>query len=159
MAQYKAYLQSRRLAKAKHIPFFVKWVRQFLTFAKEHNGKTFDEVYALFGASLGENSQISDWQLRQALDAVRIYGYQFRNITSPAQTQGANLSYPLNPNAASEWKWQWVFPAPNLSRDPRSGRFRKHHVSPRYAQAAIKLASKKAELVKHVSDVEFLEGD
>ena len=55
------------------------------------------------------------------------------------------------PNAASEWKWQWVFPAANLSRDPQTGRFRKHHVSSKYLQAAIKRAAKKAGLVKHVS--------
>ena len=42
MAEYREYMQSRRLAKAKHIPFLVKWVRQFLAFAKEHNGKSFD---------------------------------------------------------------------------------------------------------------------
>ena len=77
MAEYKAYLERRRLAKPKYIPFLVKWVRQFLAFAREHHGRTFDEVYALFGESLGKNAKLRDWQLGQALDAVRIYGYQF----------------------------------------------------------------------------------
>ena len=95
MAEFRDFMQSRRLAKAKHIPFFVKWVRQFLAFAKTHRDKSFDEVYALFGASLGKNAQISDWQLRQALDAVRIYGYQFRGISSSSQGRGKTLSYPV----------------------------------------------------------------
>ena len=102
MSQYKEYLQKRRLAKPKHIPFFVKWVRQFLAFAEQQRGKSFDEVYAQFGASLGQNQQISDWQLRQALDAVRIYGYQFRGISLASQTQGTDLSYPLNQEAVTQ---------------------------------------------------------
>jgi len=32
------------------------------------------------------------------------------------------------PNAAREWNWQWVFPSRSRSRDPRSGRERRHHV-------------------------------
>ena len=360
MAEYKAYLERRRLTKAQYIPYFVNWVRQFLAFAKEHHGKTFDEVYGLFGETLGKNSHIADWQIRQALDAVRIYGYQFREISLSVQSNDNDLAYPLKPevitqrlreiirlrhysyrtektyvswtkrfltyclhtgidapisereikaflthlaleqnvsastqnqafnallmlcreilhvdltemsknvrakrgrrlpvvlsvnevqrllaevdesrrlmvellygsglrlsellrlrikdvdfdnalivvrcgkgdkdrttilpasvrealrehlsgvkvafdedlanghadvylpdalarkypNAASEWKWQWAFPAAHLSRDPRSGRFRKHHVSPKYVQSALKLATRKAGIVKHVS--------
>ncbi|HXX83359.1 MAG TPA: integron integrase, partial [Casimicrobiaceae bacterium] len=30
------------------------------------------------------------------------------------------------PNAAREWSWQYVFPAEDLSRDPRSGLVRRH---------------------------------
>ncbi len=33
------------------------------------------------------------------------------------------------PNAGKEWRWQYVFPANNLSVDPRSGKVRRHHVS------------------------------
>jgi len=33
------------------------------------------------------------------------------------------------PQAAREWGWQYVFPAVQLSRDPRSGRMRRHHAS------------------------------
>jgi integron integrase len=31
------------------------------------------------------------------------------------------------PNAATEWAWQYVFPATQLSFDPRSGARRRHH--------------------------------
>ena len=92
MAEFKAYLERRRLAKTKHIPYFVNWVRQFLSFAKEHRGKTFDEVYAMFGESLGKDSQINEWQIRQALDAVRIYGYQFREISLSSQSPDTELA-------------------------------------------------------------------
>ena len=31
-------------------------------------------------------------------------------------------------NAASEWKWQYVFPSKTLSKDPRSNIIRRHHI-------------------------------
>ena len=34
------------------------------------------------------------------------------------------------PNAQFEWGWQYVFPAPRPSRDPRSGAYRRHHLDP-----------------------------
>jgi integron integrase len=32
------------------------------------------------------------------------------------------------PNANKEWGWQWVFPASQISTDPRSGERRRHHL-------------------------------
>ena len=55
------------------------------------------------------------------------------------------------PNAAKEWNWQYVFPARNLSTDPRSGKIRRHHVDPSVINKAIKVAVRKAGLKKHTS--------
>ena len=55
------------------------------------------------------------------------------------------------PNAAKEWGWQYVFPARNLSSDPRSGEIRRHHVDPSVINKAIKGAVKKLGIVKRVS--------
>ena len=54
-------------------------------------------------------------------------------------------------NAATEWAWQWVFPAPNLSVDPRSGQTRRHHVSEDMLQAQVKKAVQRAGIAKRVS--------
>lgn len=55
------------------------------------------------------------------------------------------------PNAATEWVWQWVFPAHKLSADPRSGVRRRHHVSEDTLQAEVKKASRSAGVAKRVS--------
>lgn len=55
------------------------------------------------------------------------------------------------PNASSEWAWQWVFPANNLSVDPRSAKTRRHHASEDMLQAAVKRAVAKAGVAKRVS--------
>ena len=43
-------------------------------------------------------------------------------------------------NAARELAWQYVFPAKNLSEDPRSGVIRRHHVLESGLQKAVKTA-------------------
>ena len=55
------------------------------------------------------------------------------------------------PNAPREWGWQYVFPSLKLSVDPRSGKVRRHHISEKSIQNAVKNAAKKAKAVKHVT--------
>jgi integron integrase len=54
-------------------------------------------------------------------------------------------------NAAKEWAWQYAFPSSKLSVDPRSGKIRRHHISEKTIQNAVKEAVKKAGIVKHAS--------
>jgi integron integrase len=54
-------------------------------------------------------------------------------------------------NADRSWPWQYVFPASKLSKDPRSGEFRRHHVSEKNLQNAVKLAIGQAGVPKAAS--------
>ena len=58
-------------------------------------------------------------------------------------------------NADREWGWQYVFPANSLSTDPRSGNVRRHHIHESCLQKAVKLATRKAGIVKKVSPHTF----
>jgi integron integrase len=51
-------------------------------------------------------------------------------------------------NAASEWGWQWVFPAAHLSIDPRSGIQRRHHLQEAIPQRTLREAARKIGLTK-----------
>jgi len=55
------------------------------------------------------------------------------------------------PNAEREWGWQWVFASAELSIDPETKVMRRHHVTDAAVQNAIKLAAKRAGLVKPVT--------
>jgi integron integrase len=52
------------------------------------------------------------------------------------------------PNADRSWLWQYVFPAAKLSTDPRSGEMRRHHVSEKNLQNAVKAAIRRAQVAK-----------
>lgn len=54
-------------------------------------------------------------------------------------------------NASRDFAWQYVFPAIRRSRDPRSGRERRHHIAPEGLQAAVKRAIKLAGVQKNAS--------
>jgi integron integrase len=55
------------------------------------------------------------------------------------------------PNAPKQWGWQYVFPAVKRSIDPRSGIERRHHLSDRAVQGAVRTALRKAQIVKNGS--------
>ena len=52
------------------------------------------------------------------------------------------------PSADREWHWQYVFPSSRRSVDPRSGIERRHHAPEDALQRAVKLAIRKAGIVK-----------
>ena len=59
------------------------------------------------------------------------------------------------PHAAREWRWQYVFPARDLSTDPRSGLVRRHHLDETTLHRAIKAAVARARIAKNVGSHTF----
>lgn len=55
------------------------------------------------------------------------------------------------PRAPFEFGWKFVFPSHKLSRDPRTGEVRRHHVYENYLVRAVKEAARSARIVKPVS--------
>lgn len=55
------------------------------------------------------------------------------------------------PSAAREFGWQYVFPAPRRSHDPRDGHERRHHFDEALLSRALKRACREAGVVKPVS--------
>jgi integron integrase len=66
---------------------------------------------------------------------------------------GVELPYALErkyPRAGQEWGWQYVFPARNVSVDPRSGTRRRHHVHESVPQRAVRRAARLAAIPRPV---------
>ncbi len=65
-----------------------------------------------------------------------------------------NLPYGLEkkyPNSNREFKWQYLFPMKNISKDPRSGKMIRFHILPATFGRNIKNAANKAKIPKKVS--------
>ena len=65
----------------------------------------------------------------------------------------AYLPYALDrkyPNASLEWGWQYTFPAKGLSKDPRTGEVRRHHIDENSVQKAVKTAVRLVGITKPV---------
>ena len=56
-----------------------------------------------------------------------------------------SVKYPAAPRA---WGWQWVFPSPVLSTDPRTGVVRRHHLYEQSVQRAVSGAARRAGFAK-----------
>ncbi|NJR14519.1 MAG: tyrosine-type recombinase/integrase [Calothrix sp. CSU_2_0] len=54
------------------------------------------------------------------------------------------------PRAQYEWIWQFVFPSGNISKYPRSGEVRRHHLHESILQKALKQAVRQAGIQKKV---------
>jgi len=55
------------------------------------------------------------------------------------------------PDAPRQWIWQFLFPSPLLSTDPRSGLTQRHHISTSALQKAVHRAAKLARIEKRVT--------
>ena len=71
---------------------------------------------------------------------------------------GVELPHALSrklPQAGTEWGWQWVFPAAQLSCDPRTRIIRRHHITETGPQRAVRRAAQRAGITKRVSPHTF----
>lgn len=54
-------------------------------------------------------------------------------------------------NASKSWGWQYVFPSPVHSVDPRGGKRRRHHIFPESVQRAVREAARQIDFAKPVT--------
>ena len=59
------------------------------------------------------------------------------------------------PKACREWGWQFIFPANNISKDPRTGIRRRHHIYKQTLQRHLKRAIYNAAIIKPASSHTF----
>ena len=88
--------------------------------------------------------------LQASLDRVRVLHAQDR-MAGRAGVWLPNALERKYPNAGVELGWQYLFPAPLPSTDPRSGTVRRHHLGEAILQRAVKAARSKAGIAKPVT--------
>ena len=91
-----------------------------------------------------------DTPLKAHLEKLRGWFEQERRLRRPGVTLPMALARKY-PNAATQWGWQYLFPAPGLCRDHYSGRPVRHHWHEKNMQRAMKIAVRRAELSQPAS--------
>ncbi len=86
-------------------------------------------------------SQLAKRLLQHADDLKRGFG----SVYLP---HALAVKYPAAPTA---WPWQYIFAATGISRDPRAGVRRRHHIDPQVLQRAVKMAVRGAGIHKPAS--------
>ncbi len=91
------------------------------------------------------------------LDSLSVHVAKVRSQHEEAIRQGyggVELPFALTrkyPGAHLEWGWQYVFPAAQPSRDPRSGAWRRHHLYQDVVQRQVRQAIQRAGITKPAS--------
>jgi len=86
LPEFQDFLLSRRLVPEKNVPFYAHWVSKFLAFSNINRELDQDALVAEFLHSLKSKKNISDWQVRQAEEALRLYLHHQRG-PEPPRTQ------------------------------------------------------------------------
>jgi len=86
--------------------------------------------------------------LRQQIERVR----KLHQHDLDSGFGGVHLPYALErkyPHEHRKFCWQWVFPADNMARDPRTGAIRRHHVSEKFFANPFQAAMHRAGIAKN----------
>ncbi len=93
-------------------------------------------------------------KLMEQLQQQLVYAKALHNIDLSIGLGEVELPYALAvkyPNAARDWRWQYIFPSPTRSVDPRTGRKGRHHLSEDRIQRTMKRALRQAEINKNAT--------
>ena len=113
----------------------------------------FDEGHIVVRSGKGDQDRITVLPQR-CRDALREQIEAVRRLHQRDLNDGFGAVYLPHalerkyPNENREFGWQWVFPARQLAKDPRSGKFRRHHVSESFFAEFFKQAADRQGLSK-----------
>jgi len=88
LPEFQEFLLSRKIAPEKNVPFYAHWVSKFLAFSNKNRQLDQDALVAEFLQSLKSKKNISDWQVRQAEEALRLYLHHFGGSTGVKEVRG-----------------------------------------------------------------------
>lgn len=105
-------------------------------------GKGRKDRMTMLPGSVKESLRVHLAEVRRIHDADRAHG--FGRVVLPYAIERKS------PGAATDWRWQFVFPAARICRDPRFGPPSRYHLHESVVQKAVAEAARGAGLTKRV---------
>ena len=118
----------------------------------------FDKVYIWDSKSLKDRTVPLPLKLKKRLEIQVIMVENMHQKDLQAGYGSVYMPYAFEkkfPSAHTDIKWQFLFPAKNVSADPRSKEIRRHHIHASTLGRNIKKAAHKAKLHKRVTSHTF----
>ncbi|MDD2235645.1 MAG: integron integrase, partial [Kiritimatiellae bacterium] len=81
LADFGVFLLKEQLVPENHVSFMVRWVRQFFGVSKHVTDQSLEDRLQGFLEQLEAGGKVTDWQLRQAEQSIRLYYVNFRKVT------------------------------------------------------------------------------
>jgi site-specific recombinase XerD len=94
LPEFQRFLLEKKLAPEKNAFFYTLWTSKFFNFArkKQISSELYQEnAVSEFLEAFESDPHISDWQIRQAGDAIRLYYFHYRGL-KPAHIQAAKTT-------------------------------------------------------------------
>ena len=88
--------------------------------------------------------------VRSHIEGLRVLYEQDRALNVPGVSLPQAMAGKL-PRGGTKWEWQWLFPASQLSIDPRSGQRRRHHIGESVIQRTIARVGTRLRLGKRLT--------
>ena len=83
LSRFGEYLLKSRIVTEKHAPYYVGWVRRFMSQVPEKTGVTLEDRITAFLDNIGH--VVAPWQIDQADKAVRLYFSHYLALPESAQ--------------------------------------------------------------------------
>lgn len=83
LPEFQNFLLEKKLVPEKNVFFYALWAGKFFTYArkKQINSDEYQENAVIeFIESLKSDPNMSDWKIRQAHDAIRLYYFHYRGL-------------------------------------------------------------------------------
>ncbi len=78
LPEFQEFLRVNKLAPENHIPYLASWIGRFLAFLNKSEGRDINSITFDFIDTLRADKNITDWQVRQAEDALLLYLDRFK---------------------------------------------------------------------------------
>ncbi|MFZ3157934.1 MAG: phage integrase N-terminal SAM-like domain-containing protein [Smithella sp.] len=83
LPEFQAFLLEKKLAPQKNVFFYALWASKFLNYSNKKQippDQYKENAVIEFIETLKSNPAMSDWQIRQAGDAIRLYYFHYRGL-------------------------------------------------------------------------------
>jgi integron integrase len=97
LTDYQDFLLSRGLVQEKYVSYYAHWASRYLAFSNRNENLSADLKIEAFINDLKKQNKITDWQVRQADDAVRLYTGNYLDAKSSkhaSDVAGQNKKHP-----------------------------------------------------------------